>query len=190
MPSPRTDVKEWSAAALAERNAHRDPMDVFHEDYFRIITRIQSGVPFSFARFNDGEMTAIALGRRVARGEMPPSHTFAVARGAQETTAALGKDLEAALASYAPNLVLGVCCPVCYPDHYGEAEKLRDKRTPVVNTNVLQNGTWRLTRVMLAAVLAKESRRPFLWVGGGRLTSGGNRASLGSPAGHGDCPCK
>lgn len=179
MPSARRGEKEWSAEALAERNTRRDPMDVFHEDYLKVVTRIQSGGPFSFARFNDGEMTAIVLGRRVARGEMPSSHTFAVARGAQEITAALGQDLEAALASYAPDLVLGVCCPVCYPDHYGEAEGLRDKRTPVVNTNVLQNGTWRLTRAILAAVLAKEDRRPFLWVGGGDQRPEGIEQALG-----------
>jgi hypothetical protein len=173
------ELEEWSSEALTERNAGREPMDVFHEDYLRLIGRLLSGEPLSFARFNDGEMTAIALGRRVAAGEVLPTHTFAVARGAQEATAALGKDLEDALASHARNLVLGVCCPACYSDHYAEAERLRDKRTPVVNTNVLQNGTWRLTRAVLAEVLSREKRRPFLWIGGADQSSEGVEMALG-----------
>lgn len=151
----------------------------FHDDYAVVLENILNGEPFSFARFNDGEMSAIALGRRFEADEEEPGHTYAVARGEQRPTKQLAADLQKCLASFSPQLVIGLCCPHCYPAHYEEGERLRDCRTPVVNANILQNGTWRVTCATLRLALQREPNRPFLWIGGGHQSVSGVAAALG-----------
>ena len=76
------------------------------------LNNLKNNIPFSFSRFNDGEMGCI----------MDPN--FIASRGAQKGSIKLSNKLKECLTHHQDNYWVGIPCPNCYPKMSQYAEDL------------------------------------------------------------------
>ena len=97
-----------------------------------ILNNIRNDIPFSLARFNDGEMMGI---ERVGA---------VVARGDQQVNQNLHNKLIEAITYEQPNYWKGLPCPHCFPVHAQVAQRMVRSNYPhLTKAVVLTNRNWK-----------------------------------------------
>ena len=112
---------------------------------------LENDVPFSFARFNDGEMIAInRVGSTVARGD-------------QTVSSELSESLKEALGHKQDRYYIGVPCSICYPRHNQSALSIVGEYEYLTNAVVTTNMNWK--NFVDRFPKAMKGRR-MIWIGG------------------------
>jgi hypothetical protein len=112
------------------------------DQYKFIINNLENSIPFSYARFNDGEMMGInKIGSVVARGD-------------QMVDKSLHNALRTAIQHKQHNYYVGIPCQTCFPLYHKIANDLIGEYDQTVSAVALTNRNWakfmsELPRVMV-----------------------------------------
>lgn len=120
--------------------------------YQQLLTMLNEGEPFSLARFNDGEASAI-LGKStiVARGDQYIDHT-------------LRMKLHAAILAENKNYIIGLPCRICYPVlRSGLDNMIKHTNRRTTSAVIFTNRNWN-SFINLFPILIKN--KPVYWVSG------------------------
>ena len=118
-------------------------------DWF--VENLTNGIPFGYARFNDGEMMAIdRIGSIVARGD-------------QVVNTSLSQALREALQHKQDNYYIGVPCSLCYPRYNSLAHDIVGDYELLTRAVVTTNRNWK--HFMNEFPPAMTGKR-LIWIGG------------------------
>tara|TARA_R110002012_G_scaffold94659_5_gene228985 strand:+ start:269 stop:964 length:696 start_codon:yes stop_codon:yes gene_type:complete len=118
-------------------------------DWF--IENLQNGIPFGYARFNDGEMMAIDnIGAVVARGD-------------QVVDESLHEALNEAIIYKQERYYVGIPCSLCYPRLASLAREVVGDYDYITSAVATTNRNWK--HFITSFPIAMEGRR-MIWIGG------------------------
>ena len=115
------------------------------------LNNLKNNIPFSFSRFNDGEMGCII------------DSNFVASRGAQKSSIELSNKLKECLAHKQDNYWIGIPCKECYPEMAKHAESLVGKyefktlAVDLINKNYQR---------FISEGIPLLQKRSIYWVGG------------------------